>query len=294
MGQLVLLLMIFLLPATAWAGDAVSRFNGKADFSYGNMESEPGKNLAASITMPVGHTFGLQVDGLSTRVADVDLTGMGGHLFWRDWDRGLLGITAATLNGEYQAARQIGGEGEYYWGPVTLGLRAGWGTIEFDDPAPFIDTDVEKEYLLGDIGYYPLDNLLLSLTAGVLLDNTLIKGEIEYLTPIRGLSLFTEVVDGEHHYDHALFGIRYYFGAEKTLKRHHREDDPASAIAPVLQAVGTYGAEYNEKKRQYFPPGQAPPDQWGVWGADLVLPSVPFILQGPEDGVATPPLPGAE
>ncbi|MEW6428883.1 MAG: hypothetical protein AB1568_12710, partial [Thermodesulfobacteriota bacterium] len=129
--------------------------------------------------------------------------------------------------------------------------RGGWTHLEYDQTAPFIDTDVSKAYLLADLGWYPLDDLLFSLAAGTMLDNNLLRGEVEYQTPVRGLSLYVEVMDAENHYDHALFGIRWYFGADKSLQRRHREDDPASAVAPVLAAVGSYGAEYNASRRRF-------------------------------------------
>ncbi|MEW6429033.1 MAG: hypothetical protein AB1568_13465, partial [Thermodesulfobacteriota bacterium] len=163
MIQALVLFLALCCTTSAHAGQAVSQLNGKVDFSSGSMESESGRNLSGSVTMPVARNVGLQLDGQYTRVDTVDFRGIGGHLFWRDWDLGLVGLTAAALDGDYQDTSQLGTEGEYYLGPLTLGLRGGWTHLEYDQTAPFIDTDVSKAYLLADLGWYPLDDLLFSL-----------------------------------------------------------------------------------------------------------------------------------
>ena len=82
-------------------------------------------------------------------------------------------------------------------------------------------------------------------------DDSLILGELEYQTPIDGLTFFAEFADGENDYGHALFGVQFYLGKSKSLIRRHREDDPPSIVQRALYAVGTYGAEYNKKGNEY-------------------------------------------
>jgi hypothetical protein len=39
------------------------------------------------------------------------------------------------------------------------------------------------------------------------------------------VTLFADAALGTEDYDHAIGGLRIYFGAPKSLKRRHREDD---------------------------------------------------------------------
>ena len=39
---------------------------------------------------------------------------------------------------------------------------------------------------------------------------------------------------GENDFDQTIVGLRYYFGAEKSLKRRFREDDPRSTLLDSL------------------------------------------------------------
>jgi len=95
------------------AGEAVSEANGKLGFSMGNMDSDFGKNLTASYTMPLASNIGFQVDGLYTYVSDRNFGGVGAHLFWRDSEIGLIGLTAGGIHGEDVSALRAGAEAEY-------------------------------------------------------------------------------------------------------------------------------------------------------------------------------------
>lgn len=54
---------------------------------------------------------------------------------------------------------------------------------------------------------------------------------VEYQTPIDGLSLFASLATGQHDYNHAFIGPRFYFGGRhKSLIRRRREDDPANHL----------------------------------------------------------------
>jgi hypothetical protein len=64
--------------------------------------------------------------------------------------------------------------------------------------------------------------------------------------------LTAEAALGNHGYDHLLFGIRYYFGANKSLRARHREDDPPGLMHQILYGLGLYGAEFNHKGNAYI------------------------------------------
>ena len=67
-------------------------------------------------------------------------------------------------------------------------------------------------------------------------------GRVEYqpaLDALPGLSFFADVADGEKSYDHAVAGIRFYFGTNKSLIKRHREDDPANSLFDAVTSSYT-------------------------------------------------------
>ena len=234
---------------------AVSGFNGKIDYTGGEMNTSAGHNFDASITLPVTHQIGFQADGLYSRISNLDFYGGAGHLFWRDPSIGLAGLTGGYLyrNGFGGVDTfQVGAEGEYYFKRFTFGAFAGVGQINYANPAPFIDTNPTRFIGSVSAGYYPINNLLVSASFTTAFNDNLGKGNLEYQTPINGLALTTEAALGNHGYDHLLFGIRYYFGGKKSLRERHRQDDPPGLMPQILHGLGLYGAEYNRKGNAYI------------------------------------------
>ena len=78
------------------------------------------------------------------------------------------------------------------------------------------------------------------------------RAEVEYQTPIRGLALTAEASLGSHGYDDLLFGVRYYFGAKKTLRDRERQDAAPGLMHQILRGLGLYGAEFNHKGNAYL------------------------------------------
>jgi hypothetical protein len=138
---------------------AVSEINGTLDYAGGDMDSYTGNNISGSLSIPVGHQFGFQADALYSRVTDLDFYGGAGHFFWRKPDTGLLGITGGYLYRSGVDTYQVGVEGEYYLGRFTLGAFAGFGSISYANPAPFIDTNPNRFIGRVSVDYYVLDNL---------------------------------------------------------------------------------------------------------------------------------------
>jgi hypothetical protein len=89
------------------------------------------------------------------------------------------------------------------------------------------------------------------------LDSNLGELLLEYQTPVRGLSCFADLATSDHGYDQALFGLRFYFGKNKSLIRRHREDDPPNIMQRILSGIGAYGARYNRAAQSFvdFHPG---------------------------------------
>lgn len=251
MIQVRAVVILLICSGIVTAGEAVSELNGKVAYSGGSMEGDGGQNGFGSVSLPIADHFGLQADGLYTNVSDRDFYGAGGHLFWRDWDKGLLGITGATLQEDDIIAGLVAAEAEYYLNRFTLAAGAGVATIDYDESVPFIDANPTDFYGSLGLRYYPLDDLMLAGSYAYVFDDSLVLGELEYQTPIDGLTFFAEFADGENDYEHALFGVQFYLGKSKSLIRRHREDDPPSIVQRALYAVGTYGAEYNKKGNEY-------------------------------------------
>lgn len=251
MIQVRVAVVLLVCGGVAAAGEAVSGLNGKLAYSGGNMDGDGGQNVSGSVSLPLSSRFGFQADGLYTDVSNRDFYGAGAHLFWRDWDKGLLGIAGATLHEDDIDAGLIGAEAEYYLNRFTVTAGAGVANIDYDVSVPFIESDPTDFFGSLGLRYYPLDDLMLAGSYVYVFDNSLVLGELEYQTPIDGLTFFAEFAGGENDYEHALFGLQFYLGKSKTLIRRHREDDPPSVVRRTLYAVGAYGAEYNKRGREY-------------------------------------------
>jgi hypothetical protein len=238
--------------APAQTAPAVSGVNGQAGYAGGTMNNSEGNNFDASITLPVTHAFGFQADSLYSRIGNGDFYGGAGHFFWRDPDLGLAGLTGGYVYRDGVDTFQAGAEGQYYLGPFTLGVFGGVGQINYATPAPFIDTHPTRFIGRLSADYYPLNDLRVGVAYATAFANNLGRAELEYQTPIRGLALTAEAAIGSHGYDDLLFGVRYYFGGRKSLRDRQRQDDPPGFMHQVLQDLGLYGAEYNQKGNAYL------------------------------------------
>jgi hypothetical protein len=249
--NLVAVLSFWAATISAQDLPAVSDLNGKLDYEGGSMNSSEGHNFSGSLSLPLGEKFGFQADGLYSRIDDSDFYGSAGHLFWRNPDVGLLGLAGGYLQRTGVDTYQVGAEGEYYLDRFTFGFFGGLGSISYDKPAPFIDTNPTEFIGKISVGYYVIDDLLLRASYATAFQNGLAKVELEYQTPINGLALTAEGALGEHDYDHWLVGVRYYFGSKKSLRDRHRQDDPPGLMQQILHGLGVYGAEYNRKGNRY-------------------------------------------
>jgi len=220
--------------ATAGDAPAVSSLNGKAaiEGTYDNNDNQTGQFgglFLGSVTTPLTHEFGFQADTALGLHDGNPVTGIGGHLFWRDPSTGLVGLTASYLNidnnkslGDRSVTR-FGGEGEYYAGPFTLALSSGCQN----------GSNVADGFYGSATGYwYPDENLRLGIgvtndaeikTSGVL--------SAEYLpdpTNMPGMTVFADASAGGHYNQTtANVGIRFYFASDnKSLMLRNREDDP--------------------------------------------------------------------
>ena len=222
-------------------GPAVSAPNGKIAV-FGGGDDDGGLVFGeASYTMPLGHAFGLQVDGLVGQTGSVDDTLAQGaaHLFWRDPSKGLLGLYGSALSVDSSDMYRLGGEGQLYLNRISLEGMIGWD--EADDESGL--------FASGTFAYYMSDNT--RAYAGTRRtdwrDGTIqgvgtagfvgLEHQTRWGNDRRGYSLFGEVRFGENDYRAAWGGLRIYFGENKSLKRRHREDDPFTVVPDLEEIV---------------------------------------------------------
>lgn len=177
--------------------------------------------------MPIGHSFGLQVDGAFGRydgAGDASGYGVGAHLFWRNPDVALVG-----LYGDYQRVSdfdattwRLGVEGELYLDRISLEGFVGGERVEV--------ATGDETYFSGEAlaALYITDDFRIHAGAGHRFDELYGMIGAEAMLPFasNNVALFT---DGTFSDDATSVraGVRVYFGeAGKSLKARHREDDP--------------------------------------------------------------------
>ncbi len=76
---------------------AVSQTNGKLS-AFGGSQDGGIFGVTGALTAPLGHDFGLQVDGMVGSGKGAAFYGVGGHVFWRDPAKGLLGLYGSYVS----------------------------------------------------------------------------------------------------------------------------------------------------------------------------------------------------
>ena len=238
--------------SAAFAGNAVSSLNGKLGINYGDYDSGSGQSLTGSVAAPLANNFGAQLDALYTNIKSDDFYGVGGHFFWRDSERGLIGLAAAGVDAPGFKSYEAGVEAEYYFRYFTPGIYTGYSKLDYNTTVPFIDTDRTAPFGSVYVGFYPIPDLMIRPSYTRKLNNNYYGVELEYTLRSSNLALTAEIVRGQRDYEETQFGLRYYFGGKKTLKARHREDDPVNIVPGVMTATHVYEAEYREKQDAYI------------------------------------------
>ena len=225
--QISSLLFALMFITSASSSDAVSRFNGKIDTFYGNVDGKEAKMAAGSVTMPLSSQFGLQLDAVGGTVGSNHLDGYGGHLFWRDADVGLFGLTGSRAEYRSNVLERTGVEAEYYLKKFTVAGAHGRQTGDV----------AHSNYHRLQLTYYPIEELAITLGGSRDIHRDRLNLDLEYQTRFNGLALFANSSRGENGYDHTLAGFRYYFGESKSLQKRHREDDP---LNPLIASASNF------------------------------------------------------
>src|SRR5580704_14697918 len=212
-------------PAVSAVNFKIDGFGGWMDATGGIPERNRDGGLggsSASLTVPFGERYGLQLDGTGGSWGGNAFWSAGGHLFWRDPNYALLGVTGSLTRldrgpwpffgrGSGIDAGNFGGEGEYYMASTTLRGIAGWEGG--DVPSRFFSK--------ADLRWYPIMDLMLSVGYRFTGDRSALALSGEWLTPTSVFggraSLFTEARVGESDFRAIVGGLRVYFGPSKTL-----------------------------------------------------------------------------
>ncbi|AVM74224.1 hypothetical protein [Magnetospirillum gryphiswaldense] len=224
---------------SAFAADpapAVSAPNVKVDVMGGALSGGPAILGGATFTAPLGHDFGVQMDG-AFGMADQDLRGgMAVHLFYRDPTSMLLGVTGMWSNiaGPHKDAksniRRVGAEAEFYFDDFSILPSAG---VQNDH------ADTTGYANLGGI-YYATPNLALGTSVSGVANSRAIQAGFEYRPDSwTNTSYLFDTGVGNQGAAFVLAGIRFSFGApSKTLQQRDRYDDPGN-IVTYMNTVGS-------------------------------------------------------
>lgn len=200
-----------------------------------------------TLTMPIGHDFGLQIDLTSGTFRNAVNGGAAGHLFWRNPDKALFGIYGSGLYWAGFGGKtnwNIGPEIEFYLDRFTIGGTFGAQGFNFSSlnrnllyPNSINKTPCNHQPIRFfdnlDVKYYPIDDFMVSVGHTYTKGNHAVRSKFEFIPEFaRGKniapSIFGEAVYGWNKSSTLLAGIKIYFGnSDKPLVRRQREDDPA-------------------------------------------------------------------
>lgn len=233
---------------------AVDGINGAFALFGGGGDAGGLFGATGSLALPIGYSYGAQIDGTVTSL-DGDLyLSVAKHLFWRDPAKGLVG-----LYGAYQYfdgaggtnAGRVAAEGEAYLDRFTLRGVAG---VEFGDKGRMVTETTITEFDLKtrffdmiDLVYYPTDNFNLFVGHRYVGGNHALALGGEYMFGNTGSTAFSAFAEGRiGEEDSSVWaGVKVRFGnSPKSLIRRDREDDPRSWEPDTLFGIaGSLGTK---------------------------------------------------
>ena len=168
-------------------------------------------SASVATPLPIFHNFGAQLDG-AVGVYDGDFTSAaaGLHLFWRDSERGMIGIYGDWAYTDPEHGGRVGVELSSYkdrWSvDALLGMQFG----------QHFETEFIDEV---DLSYYYTDDLRVSVGHRLTSRGHVGNLSFEHLLTdqgFEGVSVFGEIEAGEDSYVGGFGGIRYAFGGNST------------------------------------------------------------------------------
>lgn len=224
-------------------------------FNFPRENEFQGGFIEGSITFPISESVGFQLDGLYSRQSsnldrDLDVFGGGAHLFWRDPERGLLGIYGQYIEYDDIAENyQIGLEGQLYRENFSLEFFTGLDNLEVTSQSTitsFIDfaqpgigslppifptsrivqTTIDDDFYIAEAiaAFYPTENLRIAAGITYGFEKTSFVTGLEWKPADKlSSSLFVDAQFGED-INAVRAGIKFDFNQNsKSLIMQHRE-----------------------------------------------------------------------
>jgi hypothetical protein len=232
---------------------AVDGINAKVQGLGGSLANQGLYGVMGALAVPISGSWGVQIDGTIGSWNSNFIGSVGGHLFWRNPNVGLVGLYVNHAHYDQYGGvnlTQVAGEVEYYWnrwtvqgvagvefgnravGPgttVTLTAPAGGVAGVAGTFAPVIDIKT-RFFDKINVAYYPTDNWKTFIGHRYVGGLHALALGTEYALPIaqrRKITLFAEGRIGEKEFHGAWGGVKAYFGQnDKPLIARHRQDDP--------------------------------------------------------------------
>ena len=222
----------FLLPA-------VSGVNAKWELNAGLFNpGSTGFRAAGSVSIPLGERFGAQGDVMATLTGSGLYLAAAGHLFTRDPSQYLIGVAGGVVVAPGATLTALGIEGELYMDRWSL---EGWAGIARIDYAAILPPDETGFFAIGDIAFYPTDDLRLSVGGSTILgDHSLHLGTEYQLSALDWPVSLTGDARLHANGSYALtVGLKGYLGPTtggKSLIDRHRQDDPPNRAVDLSSA----------------------------------------------------------
>ena len=210
---------------------AVSGPNAKLQLGGGQSGGDSLSAVTGSVSVPLGHSFGAQLDGMTGSLNSQNAKGAAVHLFTRNPDSYLAGLNAGKVQYRGVDVKRVGLAGELYRDNWTLSAGGGHQSGDLGS----------ADYYQAGVRYYPQPDLALSAGAGGFDSNSRysLGAEWQFLP---GWSLGLEGGGGDGD-DYVLAGVRFYLGGGRSLMQRQREDDPENGL---LGAVGALRGAMDE------------------------------------------------
>jgi len=208
-------------PATA-EGPAVMAPNFTLGSGVAVIDNDSKFIVSGKATYPLSDRVGLQVDASDAMGEGANRGGVAAHLFLRDPEDYLLGVTTMWARVGANDVFRSGAEGELYRNDLTFRLAGGWQNS---------DRNTATYYSNAKFSYYVDDNLVFGLGGSAFSDTRSVGVDIEWKPSATPFSLFAEGGDSNDTDGYAMLGLRYNFGeGTVSLKDRHRKYDPLNLV----------------------------------------------------------------
>ncbi|MDE1151519.1 MAG: hypothetical protein PW788_03185 [Micavibrio sp.] len=197
--------------------------------------------ISGTATVPIGNSFGAQLDGSEALGEGLNRGGLAGHIFYRDPSKYLLGATAMWSRVGSDDITRVGPEAEGYWGDFTARLAGGWQSDDDDDTG----------YINTRLSYYVTDNIVVAAGAGAFSNNRSAGLDAEWQPDAVPFSVFAAAGDTNESDGYGILGVRLPLGSQGvTLKDRQRRYDPPN----IVESFTTGESGSIQKQSKSVPP----------------------------------------